>query len=553
MFIRVKTNKNSPNQTVQIVENVRIGTVVRQRIVRHVGVARNEMELSKLKDMAEYIKSNMENELQPKLFESDVLAEIAIQARNNAEEDVELKVDLKKLRHQQDIITGIHEIYGQIYSELGFNDLLTKRHQVSSNMMYHMVMSRIANPDSKKASVENLAKDFGCELSLSGVYRMMDFIDDTIISKINKIAYEKAQRLFKEEITAVFYDCTTLYFESFKEDDELMQNGFSKEHKHNQPQVILSLLTTNQGIPIGYDLFEGSTFEGHTLETAVKKLKKEYNLKRIIFTADAAMLSTENQKILESENIEYILGGRIKNTEKKIQQQILKLSDYSEIASNSQYEKLREFNLSENKRILVTYSQKRADKDKRDRDKSIEALYKKISKSKNPASMISNKGFSKYIQIEGEAILKIDQEKIQHSERWDGLHGIVTNVKSMTNEEIIEHYHQLWQIEECFRISKHDLRFRPIYHWTTNRIKAHIGMCFMALVCIKHLTHRVGIQYQKMSAESIQNQLLHVKLSILKHKETEKIYAIPSKITQEIKQIYWLMNKKISDVPYEIK
>jgi transposase len=419
-------------------------------------------------------------------------------------------------------------------------------------MMYQLVMARIANPDSKKASVENLAKDFGCELSLSGVYRMMDFIDDKVISQINNKAYLNAKSILKEEVTAIFYDCTTLYFESFKEDDELMQNGFSKEHKHNQPQVVLSLLTTTIGLPIGYDLFEGSTFEGHTLSTAITKLKTDYNLKRIIFTADAAMLSEENQKLLESENIEYILGGRIKNTSKKTQSEILNLTHYQAITDNEHYEKIREFSVADNRKLLVTYSQKRADKDSRDREKSIESLRKKLSKSKNPSSMISNKGYSKYITLEGESTLTLNEQKITEAKQWDGLHGIVTNVTSMSNEEIIAHYHSLWQIEECFRISKHDLKFRPIYHWTTNRIKAHIAMCFMALVCIKHLTYRVALQYQKMSAECIQNQLLHVKLSICKDINNNVLYAIPSKITHEVKQIYRIMQKTISDVPFEI-
>lgn len=553
MFVRIKTNKNSPNTTVQIVESVRVNGNVRQRIVRHVGTAYNEKELEKLKDLAEYIKANMEQETQPRLFEPETLAEIAITCRNQVQDKKELNVDLKKLRHQQDIITGIHDIYGQVYKELGFNNLLKSKNKSSANMMYHLVMARIANPDSKKASVENLAKDFGCELSLSGVYRMMDLIDDRVIEKIKTIAFEQTQSLLQEEITAIFYDCTTLHFESFKEDEQLMHNGFSKNHKHNQPQVILSLLTTTNGLPIGYDLFEGSMFEGHTLSKAIYNLKKNYKLKRIIFTADAAMLSDENQKLLESHNIEYILGGRIKNTSKKTQKEILDITSYTSDLGNSYYDKIREIILDEKRKLIVTYSQQRAEKDKHDREKAIAALQKKLQKSKNPSSLISNKGYSRYLTLEGNATILLNEEKIKACQTWDGLHGIITNVKSMSNQEIVKHYHMLWQIEECFRISKHDLRFRPIYHWTPNRIQAHIAICFMALVCVKHLMYRVALQYKQMSAESIQNQLLHVKISILKHLQTQQLYAIPSKITPEIQKIYALMNQKISDIPFALK
>jgi len=551
MFVRIKSNKNSPHKSVQIVESVRDNGKVRQRIVRHVGTAYNDIELVKLKDLAEHIKSNMEHEQQPRLFEPETLAEVAIEKRNQSQKEDKLPVDLKKLRHQQDIITGIHDIYGQIYKELGFNKLLTSRYKAAENMMFQLVMARIANPDSKKASVENLAKDFGCDLSLSGVYRMMDLMNESVIEKIKKISLEQAISLFHEEITAIFYDCTTLYFESFREDGELMNNGFSKEHKHNQPQVILALLTTTNGMPIGYDLFEGSMFEGHTLSTAIERLKIKYLLKRIIFTADAAMLSDENQKLLEKYDIEYILGGRIKNTSKKIQKQILDVSNYTNV-NNNNFDRIREFEINTHKKIIITYSQKRADKDKKDREKALAALMKKLKKSKNPTSMISNKGYSRYLSIEGEASIVLNEEKIKNSEAWDGLHGIVTNVKSMSNEEIVQHYHQLWLIEETFRISKHDLRFRPIYHWTPRRIHSHIAICFMALVCVRHLVYRVNLQYQKMSPESIQNQLLHIKISILKHLQSQKLYAVPSKITPEVEHIYAIMKQKISDVPYAI-
>lgn len=551
MFIRVKTFPNVEKKTVQIVESVRKGNKVKQRIVRHVGSAATEDEIKALKDLAEHIKSKLEEEITPSLFDSETLTKLTIKGRDNSDKGTEINVDLKKLRHQQDIILGIHDIYGQIYNELGFNRLFSKRHNRSSNNIFQMVMARIANPDSKRASVEELSKNFGSELSLDSVYRSMNLIDENIIERINMLAYENARSLLNNEITAIFYDCTTLYFESFKE-DELKSNGYSKDMKFNQAQVMLALITTTEGLPIGYNLFSGSTFEGNTMSEAINKLKNQYKLKRIIFTADSGLLSNENKLLLENSDIEYILGARLKSTSKAIQHEILSKEDYEQVANNDHYQKKKIISLKGEEKLIITYSESRAKKDRHDRKKAIDSLEKRLKKSKNPASLINNYGFKKFIEIKGDSQISINKEKIEASEQWDGLHGLITNVKSLSHDEILSHYKSLWQIEECFRISKHDLRIRPIYHWAPEKIKAHIAICFMALVCVKHLTHRIKLQYKPMSPEAIRNQLIAVKISISKDIETNKKYAIPSRITQEIKKIYNYMKIKISDIPFEI-
>ncbi|MGC8651594.1 MAG: IS1634 family transposase, partial [Minisyncoccia bacterium] len=212
-----------------------------------------------------------------------------------------------------------------------------------------------------------------------------------------------------------------------------------------------------------------------------------------------------------------------------------------------------EIELAENKRLIVSYSPKRAEKDKHDREKAVMKLKEKIGKSKNPASLISNYGYKKYLKIEGQTKVELDEEKLAKSAAWDGLHGIITNKKDITAKEILDYYHQLWQIEENFRISKHDLRIRPIYHWSPKRVKAHIAISFMALVCIRHLEYRVKRQYKKLSPEVIKNQLLHSQCSIVKDITTNKKYCLPSKTTRELKKIYQTVGKKIDSVPFEIK
>jgi transposase len=551
MFVRVKTSPNSPKKAVQIVESVRKEGKVRQRIVRQIGTALDDMELKALKDLAEHIKAKIETENQPSLFRPEQLAQLAIEARNKKEEEKCLMVDLKKLRHQQSIITGIHEIYGKVYKELGFERLFSTRHLAAAKNLFHIVMARIANPSSKKHSVEDLSENFGTELSLASVYRMMDCINEAKIKKINHIAYQTAKNLFNQSLNVVFYDCTTLYFESFT-GDELKENGFSKDMKFNQPQVLLALLTTHDGLPIGYEVFPGSTFEGHTLVSAIEKIRQQYKINRVIFTADAAMLSNDNLNYLESEGIPFIVGARLKNMSEKIKGQILDLPSYTSVKDNELYQKIREIYCPNGRKLIVTHSLKRAEKDLYDRQETVKKLQQKLQKSKAPASLISNYGYKRFLRIKGEATVEMDTGKMENAAQWDGLHGVVTHIKDLPNHEIISHYHSLWEIEQCFRVSKHDLKVRPIFHWTPHRVKAHLAICFIALVCVRYLGYRVRLQYKPMSAERIRNQLNTVRIEILKHGQTKQLFGVPTRITQEIRKIYSIMNLKISDVPFII-
>jgi len=155
--------------------------------------------------------------------------------------------------------------------------------------------------------------------------------------------------------------------------------------------------------------------------------------------------------------------------------------------------------------------------------------------------------------VEGECEVKIDEKKIEEDKKWDGLHGVITNHEGMKAEEVIAQYGGLWQVEETFRITKHDLKVRPIYHWTPRRIRAHIAICFMALCCARHLEYRLAVQKKAMSVERIRRALNSVQVSILEHIDTKALYGIPSLIREDAKIIYDTLGLKLSDVPYEIK
>jgi hypothetical protein len=280
MFVRVKSTPNSPRQAVQIVQSVREGDKVRQKILRHVGVAMNDAELVKLKEVAEFVKSQLQEEHQASLFSPEDATQQAIEAKTTtkargAADRQALTVDLRRLKETQRAVVGIHEVFGSIYRQLGFDTLwgTSKRYHKRRKLLEHIVMARIAQPASKRASVELLERDFGIRLNLSSIYKMMDAMDEPTIERLQCLAGNRTKQLLGGSLSVLFYDCTTLYFESFEPDD-LRQKGFSKDRKASETQVLLALVVSEEGLPVGYEVFPGATFEGHTLIPILQQLKQ---------------------------------------------------------------------------------------------------------------------------------------------------------------------------------------------------------------------------------------------------------------------------------------
>ena len=182
----------------------------------------------------------------------------------------------------------------------------------------------------------------------------------------------------------------------------------------------------------------------------------------------------------------------------------------------------------------------------------MERLLDKLARSDNPKELLSNHGAKRFIAIEGDARLTVNPEKIAEAERWDGLAGVITNLRDASVTEVMSHYHGLWQVEESFRITKHDLRVRPIWHWNSNRIRAHIAIAFMAFACVRHLAYRVAIQKRRMSPEVIRSALVHRQCSVLCCRQSDNRYVIPSKPTPAAEQIYATMGLPLTITPYQL-
>ena len=204
----------------QLVEPVRDGVKVRQSILHHIGIAMDEVELEQLKQLGEYIKAKMLDECQPSLFAPEELADHVFRAGHQCDDKRELRVDLKQLAEEQRVVKGIHEVYGDTFRQRGLDRLLRRsRYRASHDVLFHTVMARIANPDSKRGSVRRLEKDLGVSLSLEKVYRMMDRLDANVIGRLQTRVGEASRSMLPEPSAVLFFDCAMLVFETSVENE----------------------------------------------------------------------------------------------------------------------------------------------------------------------------------------------------------------------------------------------------------------------------------------------------------------------------------------------
>lgn len=385
---------------------------------------------------------------------------------------------------QQVTVAGTDLLLGKLFDQIGFD-------QINDELFRYLVLSRLCYPVSKLKTTDYLQKYHGIIIDEDAIYRYLDKLYTTQKETVQQISYRHTRKILGEDIRLVFYDVTTLYFEIDSEDD-LRKTGFSKEGKHQHPQIVLGLLVSESGYPLAYDIFPGNTFEGHTMLPVLDAFKARYGLEKLVIVADSGLLSKANIAELQDKDYEFILGARIKNETQSIKKQILGLT-----LANNQSSVIEKADAT---RLIISYSDKRARKDHYNRQKGLRKLEKRIKSGKLTKANINNRGYNKYLTLEGDITVSIDQEKFEADGKWDGLKGYLTNSK-LPKDQIIENYMHLWRIERAFRISKTDLKIRPVYHRLQRRIEAHICIAFVAYKIYKELERQLKEKQSTLSPE----------------------------------------------------
>lgn len=544
MYIRVKTTPNSPRKSIQIVEGIRVGDKVKQKIVHYVGIATDDEEEQKLKDYAEHLIAKLETKrsnaakqvsLLP-VTESEIFEHVKTKKGRKTKKRLEdilspSEVKLDEIKEQDRIVEGIHEVGNAVYDMLGYNTILPKR---EDNILRDLVLSRLANPSSKYKSQRILLQQFGKEHDLDAMYRMMDKLYEQI-DEVKRCTFEHMRSLFPHKVDLVLFDVTTLYFET-TETDELRKFGYSKDCRFNTAQVVLALATNEEGLPIGYELFEGDKAEVKTLSASIEHWKKIFNIGSVCFVGDRAMFTRDNLAILESQGYNYIVAAKLRGLSEEVQEQVLDENNYKPTILKNEFAWVNELEY-EGKRLIVSYKKRRAIKDYKEREAVLNKIRKLLGSKGSSKKLISNQGVKKYTLVDENAKATLNEDRIAEDALWDGLHGVITNLRKEEAETVIARYARLWIIEDSFRIKKHLLKIRPIFHWKPRRVHAHIAICYMAFALLRHLQYRVALT-QKISPETIIEELLQVQASIHIHKRTKDLYRVPGKFSNTARKIY---------------
>lgn len=506
MFVRKKYNRSGV-VSVQILEKVK----GKSRLVKTIGSSADPKEVESLiVDGKKWIKAHLG---QQDMFEQS----------NQAQEE-QLAFEYVFSNIESILLNGTQLIIERVFKAIGFDVL-------GDETLRHLVTARLSQPLSKSATVSYLKDYFDEDIHYQKIYRYMDKLHNTEQEEIQRISVDHTRRILGGEIGLMFYDVTTLYFET-DDSDDLRERGFSKDGKHAQPQVVLGLLVSRGGYPLSYSIFNGSQYEGRTMLPIVEDFVSRFKLKDFVVVADSGLMNKKNRDLLESAGYKYILGARIKNESEKIKDWILSLDKTEGVFKEKKIN---------GGRLIIGYTANRAKKDKYNREKGIKRLEAAYKTGRITKDHINKRGYNKFLEISDDIKVSISKDKIKEDEKWDGLKGYFTNT-NLPADEVCEQYNGLWVVERAFRVTKGTIELRPMFHFTPKRIEAHVTICFVAFKVYKELERILKLKKIDLSVDKaldIAKTITTIKVRLPKNNQ---ILTKTMLITPKHKSIEQLIN-----------
>ena len=468
MYVRRKSNR-SGSTSVVVVEK-RDGNIIYHTTI---GISSDEGEIRELMRKGKEWINN-------KLGQQDIFLE---EIRKEEEKEI-IENLLNKVENI--LLNGTQMILNPVFVNIGFD-------KIDDDILKHLVISRICQPQSKVATVDYLKSYFDEDVELYKIYRYLDKLNDNQKDLIQNISVEHTRKILGGKIGVVFYDVTTLYFETDIQDN-LRKTGFSKDGKHSQPQIVLGLLVSEGGYPLTYCIHQGNKYEGHTMLPVVTEFINKYNLEDFVIVADSGLMNAQNIAELEENGYKYIVGAKIKNESKVVKEWIL--------SQNKIDGAFYEYQKSEQCKLILGYSLQRAKKDVFNREKGIKRLEKEFRNGCLSKDKINKRGYNKFLDISDNIHVSINQEKIYEDIEWDGLKGYITNT-NLSAIDVYQQYSELWQVERAFRVTKGVLELRPMFHFTRKRIEAHVCICFIAYKVYKELERILKLSNINLSVDKV--------------------------------------------------
>lgn len=469
MFVRKKKNRSG---TINVIVVDKSNGHFKE--IKNFGVAKNEDDVSRLSHTAQSWIRQYGNQQQLDFRSEEIKFQESLET-----ERVLSRIDTV-------LINGTQLLLSPIYDSIGFG-------RVGDDILRHLAIARVCQPQSKLATVSYLKSYYDEDVDLFKIYRYMDILYDTQREQIQRISVEHTRRLLGGSIGMLFYDVTTLYFESSRQ-DILREPGFSKDGKTAESQIVLGLLVSANGYPLSYSIFNGSQYEGYTMLPVVDDFIQRFSLTDFVVVADAGLMSKTNIDLLRKAGYKYIIGGRIRNESKDVKEWALKQDKYDKEV----YEHIRD----NGERIILSYSLDRAKKDAHNREKGVQRLEKAYKSGRLTKESVNKRGYNKFLTISKDITVEINHGKIEEDATWDGLKSYVTNT-SLDCGEVINQYHGLWVVERAFRITKGTLDMRPMFHFTEKRMEAHVCICFVAYKLYKELERIIALANIKLSVDRV--------------------------------------------------
>ncbi len=482
-MLRIRSVTTASGATaIQVVEYVKRKVKVRL----HVGSAHTSEEKRALVERAQ--KWIAEKTRQPTLFGS---------AKQRSPFDA---YEYVGTRH-----TFARERLHALLSRFGFASL-------GNALLHDLVIMRIIEPASKLRSIALMEEYFGITHDRKRFYQSLKkYLSQKDAAERSTVAIAKIEFAF--DFSVVFYDVTTLYFETFKS-DSLRKPGFSKDGKPQQSQIMLAIVVSKEGFPVSYDIFPGNTFEGHTMIPVIRALQKKHGIETLTVVADAAMISAANIEELRKHSLRYIVGARMGS---------LDLSDISrELGKRDGATVRRDTKLG---KLVCHFSAKRYAHD-------MQEMEKQLARAKGLVQMPGKVKRAKFLKAEG-ASYAINDELLLKTKLRLGIKGYYTNLgNDWSDTMIVERYRDLWRIEQAFRVEKGDLATRPIFHFKENPIRVHVLICFMALALSKYMEIKTGLSIRRIT-----DALMRVTDVSLVHRSTREVETLRSPLGPEIAAI----------------
>ena len=527
MYVRLKSSKRSRHQTLQIVEGIRQGKSVRQRVVASLGIIEDRKNVQKLVSLAEGLARKLEEQgaILPK------------------------KLEIEKLSHAFTTYDGFGIVVKKMMEISKFSEIIRKRQGKNSFDVEEVVRLIITQamdcPSSKRRTCERQQEHGYSDIDLQHLYRAMDVIEG-ISGEIQTQAFLSVSAIHQKPASCFFFDVTTFYFESVFQ-DELRDFGFSKDQKHHSVQIVFALVVDQTGIPLAYESFKGNLAETKTLIPVLDSLRARLNITDVTVVCDRGMASRQNIEALQKENFHFVIATKLRSVSAKYEINNIKtykaLPNQDEIPAEQRvlYKQI-EHPQYKNATLIATYSPSRAAKDRQDRERLLEKLQEKLEGTSEEGSVkrvINNSGYKKFTTVKEGSLISLNQTAIDRDAAWDGFHGIaVSHSAGLSIQEALTKYKELWHVEETFRVAKTTLRTRPMFHWVPRRIRSHILISFMTLFIERSLEVILKQRGTPLPPDQIRYALSNVHTILLAETGKNRIAKVESCLGESGEKIF---------------